>query len=162
MRFAIKPPGCDPLAAGRTRPAAGVGMPNLPHQWRGAKSIADDLGPMRGVVLSRATTSLRSIETQPFASRFVLHRRTRLRRDQHGGRTDGRASERGASIEAPVLPARPVGQPESVTRRWGGQVRPEGDLSAQQPSEASCVDGDREAGRTTGRPKRSHRFTEFC
>ena len=72
MRFAIKPPGCDPLAAGRTRPAAGVGMPNLPHQWRGAKSIADDLGPMRGVVLSRATTSLRSIETQPFASKISL------------------------------------------------------------------------------------------
>ena len=36
------------------------------HQRRGAKSFVDDLGLGRGVVLSRAASSLRSIETKPF------------------------------------------------------------------------------------------------
>ena len=38
---------------------------SIPVQWRGAKSFADDLGVSRGVVLSRAATILRSIETKP-------------------------------------------------------------------------------------------------
>ena len=37
-------------------------------QCRGAKSFVDDLGLSRGVVLSRAAASLRSIETKPFDS----------------------------------------------------------------------------------------------
>ena len=36
------------------------------HRCRGAKSFVDDLGLGRGVVLSRAATTLRSIETKPF------------------------------------------------------------------------------------------------
>lgn len=40
-------------------------------QSRGAKSSADDLGAGRGVVLSRAATTLRSIETQPPTGGFV-------------------------------------------------------------------------------------------
>ncbi len=39
-------------------------------QCRGAKSFVDDLGLSRGVVLSRAAASLRSIETKPFDSRI--------------------------------------------------------------------------------------------
>ena len=35
-------------------------------QCRGAKSLVDDLGLSRGVVISRAAFSLRSIETKPF------------------------------------------------------------------------------------------------
>ena len=38
---------------------------SIPVQCRGAKSFADDLGVSRGVVLSRAATILRSIETKP-------------------------------------------------------------------------------------------------
>ena len=37
----------------------------------GTKSFVDDLAFGRGVVLSRAATSLRSIETQPWTRRFV-------------------------------------------------------------------------------------------
>ena len=37
-----------------------------PMQSRGAKSFVDDLVFCRGVVLSRAAASLRSIETKPF------------------------------------------------------------------------------------------------
>ena len=37
-----------------------------PMRRGGAKSFVDDLGWSRGVVLSRAATILRSIETQPF------------------------------------------------------------------------------------------------
>ena len=37
-----------------------------PMQCRGAKSFVDDLGLSRGVVLSRAAASLRSVETKPF------------------------------------------------------------------------------------------------
>ena len=42
-----------------------------PHGRGGAKSFVDDLVLGRGVVLSRAATSLRSIETQPWTWRFV-------------------------------------------------------------------------------------------
>ena len=41
-----------------------------PMQCRGAKSFVDDLGLSRGVVLSRAATLLRSIETKPFDSKI--------------------------------------------------------------------------------------------
>ena len=41
-----------------------------PHRRRGAKSFVDDLGLSRGVVLSRAAASLRSIETKPFDSKI--------------------------------------------------------------------------------------------
>ena len=37
------------------------------------ESSVDDLGTCRGVVLSRAATILRSIETQPPTGRFVVH-----------------------------------------------------------------------------------------
>ena len=58
----------------------------------GAKSFVDDLGWSRGVVLSRAATLLRSIETQPYDSKicslldehtslsvvgYILHTRTK-------------------------------------------------------------------------------------
>ena len=38
------------------------------------ESSVDDLGTCRGVVLSRAATILRSIETQPPTGRFVHHK----------------------------------------------------------------------------------------
>ena len=44
-----------------------------PHRRGGAKSFVDDLVLGRGVVLSRAATSLRSIETQPWTRRFVRY-----------------------------------------------------------------------------------------
>ena len=50
-----------------------------PSRREGAKSFVDDLVLGRGVVLSRAATSLRSIETQPWTRRFVRCRRTCLR-----------------------------------------------------------------------------------
>ena len=41
-----------------------------PMRCRGAKSFVDDLVLSRGVVLSRAATLLRSIETKPFDSKI--------------------------------------------------------------------------------------------
>ena len=49
-----------------------------PHRRGGAKSFVDDLVLGRGVVLSRAATSLRSIETQPWTRRFVRFARRTL------------------------------------------------------------------------------------
>ena len=46
-----------------------------PMRSDGVKSFADDLVLGRGVVLSRAATSLRSIETQPLTRRFVRYGR---------------------------------------------------------------------------------------
>ena len=43
-------------------------------QCRGAKSFVDDLDQSRGVVLSRAAASLRSIETKPFDSEICPQR----------------------------------------------------------------------------------------
>ena len=43
----------------------------LPSQSLSTESFADDLGTGQGVVLSRAATLLRSIETYPLAERFV-------------------------------------------------------------------------------------------
>jgi hypothetical protein len=45
-----------------------------------AKSSVDDLGTCRGVVLSRAATILRSIETYPLTGRFVISQGDNLRR----------------------------------------------------------------------------------
>ncbi|XP_061942836.1 uncharacterized protein LOC133667589 [Apis cerana] len=39
---------------------------------RDSESSVDDLGTWRGVVLGRAVTTLRSVETQPYAWGFVL------------------------------------------------------------------------------------------
>lgn len=67
----------------RSRRAVRGGDQNDIHPMRrgGAKSFVDDLVLGRGVVLSRAATSLRSIETQPWTRRFVrIRRRTHLRR----------------------------------------------------------------------------------
>ena len=44
-----------------------------PMRRGGAKSFVDDLGWSRGVVLSRAATLLRSIETQPCDSKICSH-----------------------------------------------------------------------------------------
>ena len=54
-------------------PSSASGDQNDIHPMRrgGAKSFVDDLVLGRGVVLSRAATSLRSIETQPWTRRFV-------------------------------------------------------------------------------------------
>ena len=42
-----------------------------PIQGSGVKSFVDDLALDRGVILSRAATTLQSIETKPFDWRFV-------------------------------------------------------------------------------------------
>ena len=47
-----------------------------PMRRGGVKSFVDDLVLGRGVVTSRAATSLRSVETQPLTRRFVRIRRT--------------------------------------------------------------------------------------
>ena len=44
----------------------------------GVKSFVDDLVLGRGVVISRAATSLRSVETQPLTRRFVRIRRATI------------------------------------------------------------------------------------
>lgn len=49
--------------------------PSLSPQGGGAESSADDLGLGRGVVLSRAAASLRSVETQPY-DRQICPRKT--------------------------------------------------------------------------------------
>ena len=62
------------------RPVRAVG-PNDIHPMRrgGVKSTVDYFVLGRGVVISRAATSLRSVETQPLTWRFVRNRRTHLR-----------------------------------------------------------------------------------
>ena len=47
-----------------------------PMRRGGVKSFVDDLVLGRGVVSSRAATSLRTVETQPWTRRFVRTRRT--------------------------------------------------------------------------------------
>ena len=57
-----------------------VGLYDIhPMRRGGVKSIVDDFVLGRGVVISRAATSLRSVETQPLTRRFVRTRRTHLR-----------------------------------------------------------------------------------
>lgn len=52
--------------------SAGGGLADIhPMRRGGVKSFVDDLVLGRGVVISRAATSLRSVETQPWTRRFV-------------------------------------------------------------------------------------------
>jgi hypothetical protein len=77
---------------------------------RDSESSVDDLGTWRGVVLGRAVTTLRSVETQPYAWGFVLSVRrdpTQLRFSlrYHAaaatyGRRCARRSVRGGSDDA--------------------------------------------------------------
>ena len=61
-----------------------------PMRSGGVKSFADDLVLGRGVVLSRAATSLRSIETQPLTRRFVRYGRAQSPRSrERGGERNG-------------------------------------------------------------------------
>ena len=54
------------------RPVRAVGLDDIhPMRRGGVKSIVDDFVLGRGVVISRAATSLRSVETQPLTRRFV-------------------------------------------------------------------------------------------
>ena len=56
--------------------SADGGLTNIhPMRRGGVKSFVDDLVLGRGVVISRAATSLRSVETQPLTRRFVRSRR---------------------------------------------------------------------------------------
>ena len=56
--------------------SADGGLTNIhPMRRGGVKSFVDDLVLGRGVVISRAATSLRSVETQPLTRRFVRIRR---------------------------------------------------------------------------------------
>ena len=59
-------------------------------QCKGAKSFADDLVTGQGVVLSRAASTLRSVETQPSVGRFVFHSATMSHRSvgDHSGLGD--------------------------------------------------------------------------
>ena len=59
-----------------------------PMRRGGAKSFVDDLGWSRGVVLSRAATLLRSIETQPYDSKIcsLLDEHTSLSWKERKGR----------------------------------------------------------------------------
>lgn len=52
-----------------------VPIPYAFAQCEGVKSFVDDLSLGQGVVLSRAASTLRSIETQPFDRGFVRIRR---------------------------------------------------------------------------------------
>jgi hypothetical protein len=61
-----------------------------------AKSFADDLGTSRGVVPSRAATTLRSIETKPLTGGFV-----RLK----DGRLLARSRRRQEKRQAPAGPS---------------------------------------------------------
>ena len=59
--------------------SAGGGLDDIhPMRRGGDKSFVDDLVLGRGVVISRAATSLRSVETQPWTRRFVRTRRATI------------------------------------------------------------------------------------
>ena len=59
--------------------SADGGLTNIhPMRRGGVKSFVDDLVLGRGVVISRAATSLRSVETQPLTRRFVRIRRATI------------------------------------------------------------------------------------
>ena len=57
----------------RLVPPAAVSARDYSAERLGTESSVDDLGTCRGVVLSRAATILRSIETQPLTGRFVRY-----------------------------------------------------------------------------------------
>lgn len=77
-----------------------------PHQRRGAKSFVDDLGLSRGVVLSRAAASLRSIETKPFDSEICPLQ------------TDTSPNRHGLSTHSPFVGGA-VGRPFLLVRETG-------------------------------------------
>ena len=54
------------------RPGPNRSIMGNPVRCRDSESSVDDLGTWRGVVLGRAVTTLRSVETQPLAWGFVL------------------------------------------------------------------------------------------
>ena len=56
-------PGSSLAGGCKSPPVAETG--SVPVQCWGAKSLADDLATGQGVVLSRAASTLRSVETQP-------------------------------------------------------------------------------------------------
>ena len=59
--------------------SVGGGLDDIhPMRRGGVKSFVDDLVLGRGVVPSRAATSLRSVETQPLTRRFVRIRRATI------------------------------------------------------------------------------------
>ena len=81
--------GAAPVApAEMRRRSACRGRSTINHvQCKGAKSFADDLVTGQGVVLSRAASTLRSVETQPSVGRFVFHSATMSHRSvgDHSG-----------------------------------------------------------------------------
>ena len=72
-----------------------------PMRRGGVKSFVDDLVLGRGVVISRAATSLRSVETQPLTRRFVCIRRATI---SVGHRAVCRLSLSAAFTYAPAWP----------------------------------------------------------
>jgi hypothetical protein len=61
-----------PRSVCRKTTAPPVPTRDYPYRLARTESSVDDLCTCRGVVLSRAATILRSIETQPLTGRFVL------------------------------------------------------------------------------------------
>jgi hypothetical protein len=76
---------------------------------RDSESSVDDLGTWRGVVLGRAVTTLRSVETQPYAWGFVLS----VRR----GPTTHATRNRFRSLRAMQQPRTAVDAHDGRTRR---------------------------------------------
>ena len=79
-------------------PISAGGSLNTIHPMRrgGDKSFVDDLVLGRGVVISRAATSLRSVETQPWTRRFVRTRRASI--SDYGLRRPQQTQPRGALL----------------------------------------------------------------
>ena len=61
----IRSPGTSLLHFGYKMLRVQLAIGSIPIQWWGVKSLADDLVAGHGVVLSRAASTLRSVETQP-------------------------------------------------------------------------------------------------
>ena len=73
--------------------SAGGGLDDIhPMRRGGVKSFVDDLVLGRGVVIGRAATSLRSVETQPLTRRFVRNKTNNYLRRR---RVDGCTSAAG-------------------------------------------------------------------
>ena len=65
LRCHIRSPGTSLLSAWYKMLGGQLAIGSTPIQWWGVKSLADDLATGHGVVLSRAASTLRSVETQP-------------------------------------------------------------------------------------------------
>lgn len=87
----------------RLVPPAAVSARDYSAERLGTESSVDDLGTCRAVVLSRAATILRSIETQASTGRFVLVREQlsaagafrlffSMSRARHSGTVEGKSS----------------------------------------------------------------------